>query len=110
MGYCWVRYMRCICHEQVTNMSTWRLQGAQGALHLGAKDTGIASAVGFAHPVISDTLPFESLAKPALFLCCAQDQFFPSERRQAAEQVMFKKADEEGLNSKFVVYPGNSPL
>lgn len=49
--------------------------------------------------------PFERLDKPSLFLCCAVDQFFPPERRQAAEQVMMKKAD-EGIISKFVLYPG----
>ncbi|CAD6570300.1 MAG: hypothetical protein CYPHOPRED_003879 [Cyphobasidiales sp. Tagirdzhanova-0007] len=87
MGYCW---------------------GAQGSLHLGSKSLQLASAVGFAHPVLSDTKPFENLAMPALFLCCAVDRFLGPELRREVEQVMFKKADDEGLISKFVLYPGTA--
>ena len=59
-------------------------------------------------PCIKTMTVFEELRVPGLFLCTAHDNFFDTSIRHQAEEVMFKKADQDGLYSKFTVYSGTS--
>lgn len=68
--------------------------GAPSALYLG-RENGVADAVGFAHPSLTEDVDFEQLTKPALFLTSEHDSIFTPEKFESAKRITSTKANKE---------------